>query len=266
MLQKRLDQDHDDTLERSGEIAALETMRSAAASSGSARTRPEEKKEEEKMSLFWRVFGGTILSIVALAAVTLYNNLSTGITDLRAELSREREARAELVKKDEFNTRTTNQYERIRAVEGMNVNLSAIKTDLESLKERMAARNTTLDTLKKDLAALDVIRERVIALEAVKKELAGLEVQKEKLAALAGDLKGIRDDLQKAQQDVEKNKAADLERKSYRDTQAKQLDDTLKELHKGLQDCREKLARLEGSASNFVGPPAPTKPAKPDEK
>ena len=37
------------------------------------------------MSLFWRVFGGTILSIVALAAVTLYNNLSNGISDLRAE-------------------------------------------------------------------------------------------------------------------------------------------------------------------------------------
>ena len=260
MLQKRFEQESEEVNERSGEVAALETMRSASSA------KPVETKDEEKMSLFWRVFGGTILSIVALAAITLYNNLSSGISDLRAELAREREARAELVKKEEFNSRVSTQYERIRAVEGMNATLSSIKTDLEGVKERLTSRNATLDTLKKDLAALDTIREKVASLEAVRKDIAGLEVQKERLASVVVDLKGMRDDLQKAQQELEKNKASDLERKTYRDSQAKQLDETIKDLQKGLQDCREKLARMEGSQP-FVGPPLPKnlQPTTPDK-
>src|SRR5437763_8513349 len=83
---KRIGQDGE-AVERSGEIAAFETMRSTANPSAA---KPEEKTDDEKVSIFWRVFGGTILSIVALAAVTLYNNLSSGISDLRAELTRER--------------------------------------------------------------------------------------------------------------------------------------------------------------------------------
>ena len=92
------------------------------------------------------------------------------------------------------------------------------------------------------------------AVEAVKKDLAALEVVKEKLAGAAADLKTVRDELQKVQQELERNKASDLERKTSRDLQAKQVEEALKELQKGLQDCREKLARLEGAQP--VGPPA----------
>ena len=56
--------------------------------------------------MFWRVFGGTILSIFALVAVTLYNNQTNTINELRSEVNRSNEARAELVKKEEFNSRT----------------------------------------------------------------------------------------------------------------------------------------------------------------
>src|SRR4051812_32032985 len=107
----------EETQERNGEVTMLETVRSAADSSSD---KPEpKKKDEEGMSLFWRVFGGTILSIVALVSITLYNNMSSSITELRAEVSREREARAELVKKDEFNARVTAQYERMRGIDSL---------------------------------------------------------------------------------------------------------------------------------------------------
>jgi chromosome segregation ATPase len=86
--------------------------------------------------------------------------------------------------------------------------------------------------------------------------VAVLEVMKERLALTAGDLKAARDELVKLRQDVDKNQAYDLERRDRRDTQFKQLDETLKEFQKGLQDCREKLARLEGQ----YGPTSP--PAK----
>jgi chromosome segregation ATPase len=216
------------------------------------------------MSLFWRVFGGTILSIVALVLITLYNNLQSSINELRADLSHEREARAALVKKDDVDARLKSQFERLRAVEGY-------KAELETMKERSAASalsadvvrkdlSASLDAVKKETAGLEVIKERVAMLEALKKDVAGLDAVKEKLAAMAADLKAARDEVQKGQQEIEKNKAADLERKASRDSQAKQLDETIKELQKNVQACREKIARLEGSQPGVEKPKPPAGP------
>lgn len=247
MLQKRFGQEYenDERTENDPTAAAVETARSIT--SFPLASPKDEKKEEEKLSLFWRVFGGTILSIVALVCITLYNNLQGSISDLRTELSREREARATLAKKDEVDSRIKTQYERIRAVE-------AFKSDIDTAKERFAAAETSrkdlsasLDMLKKETAGIEVIKERIAMLEGVKKDIAGLDALKEKLTAVNVDLKTVREEIQKASQEVEKNKAADLERKASRDVQAKQLDETLKELQKNVQACREKIARLEGS-------------------
>jgi uncharacterized protein (DUF3084 family) len=253
MLQKRFGQEFEpDTEERpDGAAAAVETARSITSVPLGAPK--EEKKDEEKVSMFWRVFGGTILSIVALVSITLFNNLQGSITDLRNELSREREARSGLAKKDEMDTRMKTQYDRIRGVEGF-------KTDIETMKERTGANaaavetvrkelSTSVDMLKKDTAGLEVIKERVASLEGVKKDIAGLDAMKEKITALTADLKTTREELQKAKEEVEKNKASDLERKAFRDSQAKQLDETLKELQKSVQACREKIARLEGATT-----------------
>ena len=229
---------HDDHEGRDdGGVGAAETLRSASQST----TKAAGGNDDEKMSLFWRVFGGTILSIVALVGITIYNNISSSISELRNEVSREREARAELVKKDEYNTRNQSQYERIRAAEGL-------KADLEGLKERTNTNAAAIDALKRDTAT---------AVDTVKKDTAGLDLLKEKLTTAAGELKAVSDAVQKVQQELEKNRASDLERKAFRDAQAKQVEDALKDLQKGLQDCREKLARLEGAQPPLVGPPVP---------
>jgi DNA repair exonuclease SbcCD ATPase subunit len=239
--------------------------------------------------------------------MTLYNNLTSSITDLRTDLSHEREARAELVKKDDFNTRSTAMYERIRGIDAVKVEIEGLKKDVQSntvtldgakkdtattietvkkdaaatadvvkkdatavdvLKERISA----LEAVKKDFAGLDVLKERVSALEAVKKDFAGLDALKEKLTTTATDLKAVRDEVMKLSGDVERNKAGDLERKTARDAQYKQIGETLKELQKGLQDCREKLARLEGAKPTpgelllpqaRPTPPSVAKPASP---
>jgi hypothetical protein len=266
-----------------GRLVMAETVRSSAESSAPGKPGTEQK-EEEHMSLFWRVFGGTILSIAALVVITLYNNLATGISDLRSDVSREREARAELVKKDDFNTRSANLYERIRS-------LDALKAEQEGLRERITASAASVDALKKDTgtcveafkkevglsmdalkkdtvatvdglkkeiagssdalkkdeAMLEVLRERVNLLEPLKKDVAGIDGIKEKLATAMTDMKLIRDDIFKLQQEAERNRAADIERKSNLDLHCKQMEETLKELQKGLQNCREKLARLEGA-------------------
>ena len=212
MLQKRFDDERD-----TSELTS-ETMRSAADSSGTGKT---DSNEDEKMSLFWRVFGGTILSIAALGSITLYNAMSSSISELRGELNREREARAELVKKDEFNSRTSNQYERMRSFDGL-------KVEHEALKERFNANAAildgvkkdsvgTTDAVKKDAAALELVKERLAALEVVKKDVAGIELLKERLAAVAVDLKTVRDEVTKLHQEIERNRAGDLERKTSRD-------------------------------------------------
>jgi DNA repair exonuclease SbcCD ATPase subunit len=271
MMQKRTEHD-EESLER-GELAAMETARSASESSGEKNAEP--KKDEEHVSIFWRLFGGTILSIVALVSITLYNNISSSITDLRAEVSREREARAELVKKDEYNSRVTSIYERMRGIDSLKVELEGqkekistsstavdvVKKDTNATIEAMKKdTGAAIDALKKDAASLDVLKERVAALETVKKDIAALDALKEKLTATAADLKAMRDDLAKVSANVERNKASDLERKTTRDVQYKQVEETLKEIQKGLQDCREKLARLEGgkgsAVPDFFGPPA----------
>jgi DNA repair exonuclease SbcCD ATPase subunit len=262
MYPKRNGQDENGLIDRGTDLAAAETARSAA-NPPADRPRPDE----EKMSVFWRVFGGTILSIVALVAITLYNNLNGSITDLRQELSREREARAGLIKKDDVDTRVKNQWDRIRVVEGY-------KAEIEGVRERAAANAAAIEAVRKDVAGgvetikrettgVELLKERVTLLEGVRKEIAGLEVLKERLATATGDLKAYREELQKVQQEIERNKAGDLERKAFRDSQMRQLDDTLKDIQRGLMDCREKLARLEGAQQPPVGPPAP-KPAKPE--
>lgn len=275
MSQKRFDQVLENEHERNGNDLVLAEVARGAAESSVHKTAP--KGDEEHMSLFWRVFGGTLLSMVAIGIFTLYNNIASNIAELRSELSREREARSELVKKDEFNSRSSSQYERIRSFEVM-------KAEQEGMKERVNANAATLDSLKKDTvqnvegikkdiaaaidaakkdgAAIEVLKEKLLSLESLRKDVIGVEVVKEKLASAAGDLKLLREELGKMQQEQDRNRVADLERKGSRDAQYRLTEDTLKELQKGLQDCREKLARLEGTRGmgNPTDRPSPKEP------
>jgi hypothetical protein len=81
-------------------ILAAEVLRRAAASPDPA------PKGEAATPVFWRIFGTTVLSIAALVAVTLYQQLSGGIGDLRNECRSLSDACGDMVKKDEFNNRS----------------------------------------------------------------------------------------------------------------------------------------------------------------
>ncbi|HEY2784755.1 MAG TPA: hypothetical protein VGJ05_07230 [Fimbriiglobus sp.] len=218
--------------------------------------------DEERMSLFWRVFGGTILSICALVAITLFNNFSNTLTEIRADIAKLNEARADSIRKDEFNARTTNTWDRVQVVQGQvstqAATVSNLQSEIAGLKERLTKQGldldavrkdstTTADALKKDLAAYDVLKERILALESLKKDFTAIDVAKEKIAALSAESKTVQDDLKKVRADVDRNVAADEERKKRRDSIQLQVDAAIKDLTKGLQDCREKLAWLEGA-------------------
>ena len=217
---------------------------------------PAATSEEQKMSLFWRVFGGTLLSITALVAVTLFNNFSTSLSelrselvkanearaaavnDLRADIARGADARADLIRKDEFNSRLSTNWTQVQTLQAQNntqnATLTSLKTELDGLKDRLTRSTADTDAVRKDVLAVEAVRER--------------------LTTVTADLAAAREAVQKLRDEVSQNRAADNERKDRRDTLQKTTEDSLKELTKALGDCREKLARLEA----LVNPPPPT--------
>jgi chromosome segregation ATPase len=266
-----------------GKLVVAETLRSSAQSSSNSE---DDEEKGEHMSLFWRVFGGTILSISSLIVITLYNNLSTGISDLRADLNKERDARAELVKKDDYNTRSAAISDRIRS-------LDALKPEIEGLRERVTSNASSVESMKKDTSSevaglkkevtatveglkkdvsgttdlvkkdetqMEILKERVASVESLKKDVEGIEVLKDKMASASADLKALRDEVAKLQQASERSRSSELERKATLDLQCKQVEEALKELQKGMQDCRERLARLEGAQPGATNTTPKTKP------
>jgi DNA repair exonuclease SbcCD ATPase subunit len=167
---------------------------------------------EERLSMFWRVFGGTILSIFALVAVTLYNNLTNTINELRSEVNRSTEARAELVKKEEFNQRTQSMWDRVQA-------LQELKPTVAGLKEQVAGYSEKQGDVKSVREHLTSLEQRLKAAEEDHKALTRAEL------TIAG-----------------------LEQKAaLREAQFKAAEDERKELAKHLAELRERLAKVEGA-------------------
>ena len=243
---------------------------------------PAAKTPEERMSLVWRVFGGTILSIVALAAVTLFNNVNSNIAELRGELTRTQaelnrsnaeirgelnrvhDGRSDVIKKDDFNSRMTTVWDGIKSLQtqnnAQNAALASLKSEQEGVKERAAKAGTDFDLHRKEISvALEALKkDQGATTDALKKDVAALDVYKDRLSAVALELKTLQAESTQVKQQLDRNQAYDQERKESRDRQYKVFDEVVKELQKGVQDCREKLARLEGQ----VGPTeAKVKPA-----
>lgn len=182
---------------------------------------------DEKVSLFWRVFGGTILSIAALIGITLYNNQASSITELRAEVSRLNDARAESVKKEEFNSRTQSIWDRMQQLQEMRLMVT-------SLKEQMNG-----------------IGEKSVDIKAVQ----------DKLTLLEQRLKVAEDD-HKALAKAENALTALEQKAAARDAQFKTAEDDRKELARQLQDLRERLAKIEGMTETKPTPKSPAGKSK----
>jgi DNA repair exonuclease SbcCD ATPase subunit len=67
-------------------LLAAETLRSSSSPAAQ-----EEAKEEKRIPLVWRIFGGTVLSIGALIAITLYQQLHNKVETLADTLVKKQE-------------------------------------------------------------------------------------------------------------------------------------------------------------------------------
>jgi hypothetical protein len=156
-------------------VVEAECLRSAA---DSIQATFKPAKGEERISVFWRVFGGTLLSIAALVAITVYQQLAGTLGELRANLNHLTESRAELVKNEEFNSRMTSVWSSIKDLQAQGATLTGLKERSALLEQQVHAGqeqvNTRLTTVCTALKDLELPRESVSAL---KERLALLEQQ-----------------------------------------------------------------------------------------
>jgi hypothetical protein len=141
---------------------AAEVLRLAAVPSEPG-TVAKPAKPEERASAFWHFFGTTLLSISALIAITLYQQLSNGLNEVRSEVKSISETSSDLVKKEEFTNGS--------------LGLS------NSLKE-LQANNT---------AAMDLWRERAALLD--RQVQAGQDEHKQQVKELTRELQRLRERL-----------------------------------------------------------------------
>jgi chaperonin cofactor prefoldin len=119
----------------------------------------DDGKGEEKVSVFWKLFGGTLLSIAALVVVTVYQQVSGALAELRANHARVKDGLAELARKDELTQRTASLW---ASVKETNAEVPALKTRAAQLEAQVRG----LDQERKELQErLQKLSERVAKLE-----------------------------------------------------------------------------------------------------
>jgi hypothetical protein len=123
---------------------------------------PPEPKGEEKISLFWRLFGATLLSILAMAMLTVYQQVTNDLSSLHNELGRVGESRGDLLKKDEFSTQLRTLWGSIKDLQSINLILASMK-ERDSLLEAQIKSGEV--ERKELLQQLQQMRERLAGLE-----------------------------------------------------------------------------------------------------
>jgi hypothetical protein len=157
MGMNRKDEGDDTRIQRPHLLQAAEMLRSAAANTPEKGAGP---RGEEKISVFWRVFGGTLLSIAALVVMTVYQQFSANLNELRAAINHINEVQGDLVKKDEVNSRVTPLW---TATKEAGTDVATLKTQTALL----ASQSQGSDKERKELRdKVESLSERLAALEA----------------------------------------------------------------------------------------------------
>ena len=131
-------------------LITAEVLRNAASS-----CEPKAKgKGEDGVSPFWRLFGATILSIVALAAVTLYQQLAGGLSEVRHELG-------QMTKKEEFIASRSKVWEKFFEIQKNTEHGDVVLADRCARLEQQLAH---LEAVRKEmLHELEWLREATVS-------------------------------------------------------------------------------------------------------
>jgi hypothetical protein len=154
------------------EIVEAEVMRSSA-----KRVRGSVGPAgKPRMSLFWQVFGGTILSVVALGMITAYNQITTTDAELRHDVN---QLQGDIVRKEELNARLTPLWNNIKELERTRIEVVSLSEQAKILgrshelnTQAEVERQRDLQRQIDDLGRrLQVLADRLTALEAASRSL-----------------------------------------------------------------------------------------------
>lgn len=129
-----------------------------------------DERPEERVSLFWRLFGGTMLSICALVMINAYQSLANNIHEVRGDLGRLRDTAGDLIRKDDFNTRTNTLWNALRDLQNMQSSVSVLTNKLAALEQQAASADRDHKELAGVAAALNALREKDSLFEKVVKD------------------------------------------------------------------------------------------------
>lgn len=139
-------------------LLQAETLRNAAAPP----PQPTPARGEEQIPIFWRIFGGTLISIAALVAITLYNQFNNGLNELRAEIVRLKEQNGDLVKKAELREQAASLSTGLKDVQAAQAGVTALRERSLLLEQQLK----TAEDERRELAReVQRMRERLAAVE-----------------------------------------------------------------------------------------------------
>lgn len=159
----------------------------------SSAPKEDGKDEGNKLPTFWKLFGGTVLSIAAMVTLSAYQALSSNAAEVRSEvaaLNNEMrkefghlaEGQAELVKKDECESRFKSVWRELAELKEDRKELIALKELVAALSKMQKESETERRRLAQELQSLKEKRiqqeeRRALATElsALRERLAGLE-------------------------------------------------------------------------------------------
>jgi hypothetical protein len=175
------------------QVLAVETLRNAGGKG------VEEKCSEEKgVPMIWRIFGGTLLSIAALVAITLYSQLSNRIDSLSDNTSKKLETVSEnLVKKQEFSESRSKLWDYVQTLRkdtlAGDVELQKrsvrLEEQLKAAEEKSRDTTREVQQLRMDVASFATLKETALRLELQVREF------REERSRLAQDLQQVRERL-----------------------------------------------------------------------
>lgn len=227
------------------ELLGIETLRN-----GASKTKVGEESQttnQQPVSWFVQVFGGTLLSIMALTFFTIFNYFNNSLADMRREITQIVESRHDLVKKTDLESQIGTVQANFKEVNNGLSSVHALNERSRLLDQQLERQIKTGSEERKDLTS---------RLEEQRK--ANLEERKD-LTKKLEDVRKILDDERKdTQRKLEdQRKLAEEERKEWsrKLEEARKLgEDHRKELASKLQGLAERMATLEGRQTLKVQP------------
>ncbi|MCC6418610.1 MAG: hypothetical protein IT429_10280 [Gemmataceae bacterium] len=229
-------QDRDHSMGKDDDsVVGIETLRRGA----EAAAQGDAPKGEEKISVFWRVFGGTLLSIGALVVITLYNQFSSSMTDMRREVNQLHEKRAELLRKDEFTPRIQSIWTNLKEIQQTSQGLVTLTEKTRVLDQQLDRQARNAEDDRKEVQRK--LEEQRRAAEDDRKEAQRKQEDQRKAAeAERAELTRQLEEVRKALAGERKELLGKLEE------QRKLHEDERKETARSLQVLVERLAKVEG--------------------